>query len=652
MGCVAGGVNHVDRPVAEVDFVAAFDPLDSVFGHRFRVIVILPLFTDGGFRPLDESRGVDQVAHADVVNQHRRLGVDIGQIARTTRVVEVDVRRQDVLQRVDSDFVEGVDDDVDVRPQSGVDDGGAVGVENVDRPVTGHVVRAHVDVVDVGTLDCGEVASSHGHTPTAAVKNVLSVASVPTRFCRAHEKVGQMLSRQYLRENPDEVRQNLADRGMADDVDLDRLLDIDEEWRSLKSEGDDLRHERNQVSDRIGQLKADGKDEEAEEAIERSQELKERLEEVETRADELEAELEAGLMEIPNVPHEDVPVGEDESDNVEDRRHGFDDLRDLPETVTPHYDLGEDLDIIDEERGAKTTGAGFYFLKGEGARLEHALIQFMMDVHREQGYVDLFPPVPVKSSSMEGTGQLPKFANDAYRIGGEETTEYDDDDLWLCPTAEVPVTNMYADDILLSDDLPLKHQAYTPNFRREAGEHGTETRGIVRVHQFNKVELVNFVDPEESYDRLEGLVDEAEEVLRRLGLPYRILSLCTGDLTFASAKTYDIEVWAPGTDGDDAPEQGGRWLEVSSASNFEDFQSRRAGLRYRPERHESAEYLHTLNASGTAVGRVMVAILEYYQNEDGTVTVPEALRPYMGGLEVIEGHEKVGESALGSGDRD
>jgi len=461
-----------------------------------------------------------------------------------------------------------------------------------------------------------------------------------------------MLSRQYLRENPDEVRQNLADRGMADDVDLDRLLDIDEEWRSLKSEGDDLRHERNQVSDRIGQLKADGNDEEAEEAIERSQELKERLEEVETRADELEAELEAGLMEIPNVPHEDVPVGEDESDNVEDRRHGFDDLRDLPETVMPHYDLGEDLDIIDEERGAKTTGAGFYFLKGEGARLEHALIQFMMDVHREQGYVDLFPPVPVKSTSMEGTGQLPKFANDAYRIGGEETTEYDDDDLWLCPTAEVPVTNMYADDILLSEDLPLKHQAYTPNFRREAGEHGTETRGIVRVHQFNKVELVNFVDPEESYDRLEGLVDEAEEVLRRLGLPYRILSLCTGDLTFASAKTYDIEVWAPGTDGDDGPEQGGRWLEVSSASNFEDFQSRRAGLRYRPERHESAEYLHTLNASGTAVGRVMVAILEYYQNEDGTVTVPEALRPYMGGLEVIEGHEKVGESALGSGDRD
>jgi seryl-tRNA synthetase len=250
---------------------------------------------------------------------------------------------------------------------------------------------------------------------------------------------------------------------------------------------------------------------------------------------------------------------------------------------------------------------------------------------------------------MEGTGQLPKFNEDAYRIGGNEFEAYDDDDLWLCPTAEVPVTNMYADDILLRDDLPLKHQAYTPNFRREAGEHGTETRGIVRVHQFNKVELVNFVEPADSDERLDELVGEAEAVLDRLGLPYRVLNLCTGDLTFASAKTYDIEVWAPGTDSDDGPEQGGRWLEVSSASNFRDFQARRAGLRYRPERHESAEYLHTLNASGTAVGRVMVAILEYYQNDDGTVTVPEPLRPYMGGREVIEGHEPVGESAVGAG---
>jgi len=365
---------------------------------------------------------------------------------------------------------------------------------------------------------------------------------------------------------------------------------------------------------------------------------------VEDRADELEAELEEGLLHIPQIPHESVPEGDGEADNVEVRREGFDDLRELPDEVVPHYELGERLDVIDEARGAKVSGAGFYFLKGDGARLEHALVQFMLDVHREQDYVDVFPPIPVDSDAMTGTGQLPKFAEDAYKIEG--------DDLWLCPTAEVPVTNMYAGDILLREDLPLKHQAYTPNFRREAGEHGLATRGIVRVHQFNKVELVNFVEPEESYDRLETLLDEAEEVLRRLGLPYRILDLCTGDLTFASAKTYDIEVWAPGDDMPDGPERGGRWLEVSSASNFEDFQARRAGLRYRPERHESAEYLHTLNASGTAVGRVMVAILEYYQNEDGTVTVPEALRPYMDGTEVIEGHEPVGESALGAGRRE
>jgi seryl-tRNA synthetase len=454
-----------------------------------------------------------------------------------------------------------------------------------------------------------------------------------------------MLSRQYLREHPDAVRESLDQRGY--DTDVDRLLELDEEWRSLKSEGDDLRHERNEVSSEIGRLKQAGKEEEAEAAIERSQELKARIRDVEDRADELEAELDALLLELPNVPHESVPVGETEADNVEVDRWGFDDLRDLPAEVTPHYDLGEELDIIDEARGAKTTGAGFYFLKGDGARLEHALIQFMMDVHREQGYVDVFPPIPVKSASMRGTGQLPKFNEDAYRVGGDEFDDYTDDDLWLCPTAEVPVTNMYADDILLREDLPLKHQAYTPNFRREAGEHGTETRGIVRVHQFNKVELVNFVEPDGSYDRLESLVEEAAVVLERLDLPYRTLSLCTGDLTFASAKTYDLEVWAPGTDADDGPELGGRWLEVSSASNFEDFQARRAGIRYRPEHHESAEYLHTLNASGTAVGRVMVAILEYYQNDDGTVTVPEVLRPYMDDQAVIEGHEKVGESALG-----
>ncbi|MFB6095555.1 MAG: aminoacyl--tRNA ligase-related protein, partial [Halodesulfurarchaeum sp.] len=237
-------------------------------------------------------------------------------------------------------------------------------------------------------------------------------------------------------------------------------------------------------------------------------------------------------------------------------------------------------------------------------------------------------------------------------VGGRNDEPYDDDDLWLLPTAEVPVTNMYADDILLPEDLPIKHQAYTPNFRREAGEHGTETRGIVRVHQFNKVELVNFVRPENSYERLEALLAEAEAVLERLELPYRVLEMCTGDMGFTQAKKYDIEVWAPADDMPDGPERGGRWLEVSSVSNFEDFQARRAGIRYRPERHESAAYVHTLNGSGVALPRVMVAILEYYQNDDGTVTVPEALRPYLDGQAVIEGHEPVGESAVGAGRRE
>jgi len=460
-----------------------------------------------------------------------------------------------------------------------------------------------------------------------------------------------MLGRQFLRENPDAVREALELRGTTD-VDLDELLEIDAEWRDLKARGDDLRHERNEVSQRIGELKQAGEDDEAEAAIERSQELKAELADVEDRADDLEAELESRLLDVPNVPQDDVPPGDDERDNEEVRRWGFDDARGLPDDVVPHYDLGEDLEILDFDRGTKVAGGGFYFLKGDGARLEHALIRFMRDVHREQGYTEVFPPIPVNSRSMRGTGQLPKFNEDAYRVGGSEHTDYADDDLWLCPTAEVPVTNMYRDEILLADDLPLKHQAYTPNFRREAGEHGTETRGIVRVHQFNKVELVNFVEPEDSDDRLEALVSEAEEVLRRLDLPYRVSLLCGGDLTFASAKTFDVEVWAPGDDMDYGPDRGGRWLEVSSASNFEAYQARRAGLRYRPERHASAEYLHTLNASGLALPRVMVAVLEYYQNDDGTVTVPEALRPYMDGQDVIAGHDPVGESAVGAGEKD
>ncbi len=441
-----------------------------------------------------------------------------------------------------------------------------------------------------------------------------------------------------LREDPERVAWAIEVKGVTD-VDLEEIRAIDEEWRDLKAEGDELRHRRNEISRKIGELKREGEDAAAEEAIAESAELKERLEVVEARADELEAELEDALLELPNIPDEDVPIGEDESDNVEVRRVGFEDGRALPDPVVPHYEIGERLEIIDEARAARTTGSGFYFLKGDGARLEHALIQFMLDVHREQDYHDVFPPIMVDSEAMTGTGQLPKFAEDAYGIEGE--------DRWLIPTAEVPVTNMFAGDILFREELPVKYQAYSPNFRREAGEHGTETRGIVRVHQFNKVELVNFVEPEESYEHLETLVEEAAAVLERLGLPYRVIEMCTGDMGFSQAKKYDLEVWAPADDMPDGPEMGGRWLEVSSASNFEDFQARRAGIRYRPEHHESAEYVHTLNASGTAVPRVMVALLEYYQRPDGTVTIPDALRPYMDGQETIAGHDALGEAAVG-----
>jgi len=451
-----------------------------------------------------------------------------------------------------------------------------------------------------------------------------------------------MLARQYLRENSEIVKEAIKNRNMGEGEVVEELLQVDEKWRVMKAQCDDLRHERNKVSTLIGNLKSKGENEAAEKAIAQSSEIKVELERLEENAKTLEEELKKGLLELPNVPHESVPMGMDESDNVEIRRVGFENLREFPEDIVPHYDLGVRLDIIDEMRGAKTTGSGFYFLKGEGARLEHALISLMLDIHREQGYIELIPPIPVSSASMTGTGQFPKFVNDAYKIEGE--------DLWLCPTAEVPVTNMYSEEILLNEDLPIKHQAYTPNFRREAGEHGTETRGIVRVHQFNKVELVNFTRPDSSYEQLELLVNDAEEVLKKLQLPYRVISLCTGDLTFSSAKTYDIEVWTP--IGNNEEKNDGRWLEVSSASNFEEFQARRAGLRYRPKRHESAEYIHTLNASGLALPRVMVAILEYYQNSDGTVEIPHVLRPYMGGLKRIEGSVPIGESAVGAGLRD
>ncbi|MDR9411551.1 MAG: serine--tRNA ligase [Haloquadratum sp.] len=460
-----------------------------------------------------------------------------------------------------------------------------------------------------------------------------------------------MIDRRLLREDPDRVRVAMAQKGMAD-VDLDAVLELDGRWRAQKQEVDDLRHQRNTISREVGELKAAGEDAAAAAAIDRSQSVNAALDELEAETEALERELIEALMRIPQLPDPAVPVGEDESDNVQLRRWGFETIRSLPDPVIPHYDLGESLGILDFDRGAKVAGGGFYFTVGEGAMLEHALIQYMLNVHREQGYIDVFPPIPVRSTAMEGTGQFPKFTEDAYRLGGSNTDPYAPTDLWLCPTAEVPVTNMFREEILLADELPLKLQAYTPNFRREAGEHGTETRGIVRVHQFNKVELVNFTTPEDAPDRFDGLVAEAEAVLQGLELPYRILEMCTGDLGFTQRKKYDIEVWAPADEMADGPPEGGRWLEVSSVSHFGAYQARRAGLRYRPERHESAEYLHTLNGSGLAVPRIMVAILEYYQTSEGTVTVPPVLRPYMRGRHEITGGVHFGETAVGAGLRD
>ncbi len=462
-----------------------------------------------------------------------------------------------------------------------------------------------------------------------------------------------MLDRNVVREKPDRVRWAIETKGV-DIADLDAIIEMDERWRELKAEGDDLRRQRNEISERIGELKRAGDEAEAEEAIKQSGTLKSQLDAVEEEADDLEERIRKQELLLPNIPHDDAPDGEDEADNVEVHRWGFDQIRELPEEIIPHYDLAEEMELIDFSRGAKVAGGGFQFLKGDGARLEYALLMFMLELHREEhGYHDIFPPIPVKSTAMQGTGQFPKFfVDDAFRIGGKNDEPYDDDDLWLLPTAEVPVTNMYAGEILLDEDLPLKHVAFSPNFRREAGEHGTQTRGYVRVHQFNKVELVNFVRPDESDKRHEGLVREAEEVLRRLGLPYRVIEICTGDMGTPHHRQFDLEVWAPADDMPDGPERGGRWLEVSSASNFTDFQARRAGLRYRPERHESAEYIHTLNASGIALPRAVVAIMEYYQNDDGTITIPEVLRPYMNGQEIIEGHDPVGESAVGAGRRD
>ncbi|MFW6035298.1 MAG: serine--tRNA ligase [Halothermotrichaceae bacterium] len=417
-----------------------------------------------------------------------------------------------------------------------------------------------------------------------------------------------MLELKFVRENIDLVEEALKKRGK--DISLGKYQKLDEERREVLYESEQLKHKRNVVSDKIGQLKRNGKDISG--MIAEMKDVSNKIKKYDEKIKEIEKELYGILMGIPNIPNKDVPVGNDESDNIEVRKWGT--PREFEFEDKAHWELGEELDILDFDRGSKVTGARFTFLKRAGARLERSLISFMIDLHTtEHGYTEVLPPFIANADSMTGTGQLPKFVEDMFKL--------EDLDYYLIPTAEVPVTNMYRGEILDVEQLPIKHTAYSACFRAEAGAHGRDTRGIIRQHQFNKVEMVKFVEPETSYDELEKITADAEEVLQKLELPYRVVTLCTGDLSFASAKTYDIEVWMPAYD---------TYKEISSCSNFEDFQARRAGIKYRAEKDASAEFVHTLNGSGLAIGRTVAAIIENYQNEDGSITIPEVLRPYMG----------------------
>jgi seryl-tRNA synthetase len=426
-----------------------------------------------------------------------------------------------------------------------------------------------------------------------------------------------MLDITYVRENLDEVRTRLQTRGFDTTV-LDKFADLDKRRRAAITEHGDLSAERNRLSPEIGALMKSGAKEEAEAKRERVKQIKERIDTLEKERDEAEVALNEILHGVPNMPNESVPVGRDEADNVEVRRWGT--PREFDFDPLDHVALGEKLDILDLTRAAKITGTRFPLIKGAGAALERALMNFMLDLHtREHGYKEVFPPIIVNDESLFGTGQLPKFEQDLFKLDYERP-------YYLIPTAEVPVTNMYRDEILDAEQLPMLMTAFTPCFRSEAGSFGKDTRGIIRQHQFNKVELVMYAKPEESYQCLERLTRNAEEVLRRLGLPYRVVALSTGDIGFSSAKTYDIEVWLPSQN---------TYREISSCSNFEAFQARRAQIRYRPEPHAKARFVHTLNGSGLAIGRTWVAVVENFQQEDGSILVPEVLQPYMGGVERI-----------------
>jgi seryl-tRNA synthetase len=424
-----------------------------------------------------------------------------------------------------------------------------------------------------------------------------------------------MLDIKVLRANFTEVKEKLQSRG-EDLSALDQFEELDLRRRELIVETEKLKSRRNEVSQQVASLKREKQD--ADHLIKEMREVGDQIKTFDDELREVEEKLELLLLSIPNIPHESVPVGETEDDNIEIRQWGK--VREFEFEAKPHWDVADQLGILDFERAGKVTGSRFVFYKGLGARLERALMSFMLDLHvDEHGYTEILPPYLVNRTSMTGTGQLPKFEEDAFLIGNE--------DYFLIPTAEVPVTNLHRDEILSGEELPIRFAAYSACFRSEAGSAGRDTRGLIRQHQFNKVELVKFVKPEDSYEELEKLTNDAERVLQLLELPYRVLSMCTGDLGFTAAKKYDIEVWIPSY---------GTFREISSCSNFESFQARRANIRFRREPKGKPEHVHTLNGSGLAIGRTVAAILENYQQEDGSVIIPAVLRPYMGNHEVIK----------------
>ncbi len=426
-----------------------------------------------------------------------------------------------------------------------------------------------------------------------------------------------MLDLSFVRDNVPKIEDMLRHRGMNPDVVLKDFRTVDAQRRQAIQSAETLKAHRNRLSEEIATRKKSGQD--ATDLIAETKDMRLQIQELEKAAEEYDTRMSEVLVGIPNMPHETVPVGRGSEGNVEVRRWGNPPKFDF--TPKPHWELGEQLGILDLERAAKLSGARFAVYWEAGARLERALANFMLDVHtREHGYTEVLPPYLVNSESMYGTGQLPKFASDLFRV------PHGDKDLWLVPTAEVPVTNLYRDEMLDYPSLPISLTAYTPCFRSEAGSYGKDVRGIIRQHQFQKVELVKFARPEDSYEQLEKLTHDAEEILQKLGLHYRVMVLCTADMGFSSAKTYDLEVWLPGQQ---------LYREISSCSNFEAFQARRANIRFRREGKSKPGFVHTLNGSGLAVGRTWLAILENYQQPDGTVLVPEVLRPYMGSDRIL-----------------